>query len=55
LSAGVRVLYIIEFEALGIELRHVKVKGFGKIGAEKDVLDLFIKNDAFLCIRALHP
>jgi len=49
LSVGVRFLYIIrEFEALGIELHHVKVKEFGKIGAEEDVLDLFIINDVSL-------
>jgi len=45
-----RFLYVIrEFEILGVELRHVKVKGFGKIGAEEDVFDLFIKNDVSLC------
>ena len=50
LSAGEKFLYVLPgFDILGIELRHIKVKGFGLIGAEEENFDLFIKNDASLC------
>ena len=47
LSAGIKFLYFLPgFDVLGIELRHIKVKGFGKTG--KDTFDMFIKNDTSL-------
>ena len=50
LNAGAKFLYILPgFDVLGIELRHIQVKGFSKIGNSEEVFDLFIKNDANLC------
>ena len=49
LSAGIKFLYVLPgFDVLGIELRHIKVKGFGKTGKEEDTFDMFIKNDTSL-------
>ena len=49
LSAGMKFLYVLPgFDVLGIELRHIKVKGFGKTGNEEDTFDMFIKNDISL-------
>jgi len=49
-SAGAKFLYTIPgFDVLGVELRHIVVKGFMKIGNSEDVFDLFIKNDISLC------
>lgn len=49
LSAGKRFLYVLPgFDVFGIELRHIKVKGFGKIGNEEDTFDMFIRNDISL-------
>ena len=44
-----KFLYVLPgFDILGIELRHIKVKGFGKTGNEEDIFDMFIKNDISL-------
>ena len=49
LSAGKRFLYVLPgFDVLGIELCHIIVKGFGKIGNEEDTFDMFIRNDISL-------
>ena len=49
LSVGAKFLYVIPgFDVLGIELRHIQVKGFCKIGNPEDVFDMFIKNDILL-------
>ena len=34
---------------IGIELRHLRVKGFGKMGKEEDTFDIFARNDLSLC------
>jgi len=50
LSAGEKFLYVLPgFDVLGIELRHIRVKGFGLVGSEEENFDLFIKNDISLC------
>ena len=50
LSARAKFLYVLPgFDVLVVELHHLKVKGFGKIGSEEEVYDLFAKNDASLC------
>ena len=49
LSAGTKFLYVLPgFDVLGVELCHLKVKGFGIIGNE-EVFDVFAKNDVSLC------
>ena len=48
-SIGAKFLYVIPgFDVLGVELRHIQVKGFSKIGKPEDVFDMFIKNDLSL-------
>ena len=50
LSVGAKFLYVIPgFDVLGVELRHIQVKGFSKIGNPESVFDMFIKNDMSLC------
>jgi len=50
LSAGEKFLFVLPgFDFLAIALWHIKVKGFGLIGAEEENFDLFIKNDISLC------
>jgi len=50
LNAGAKFLYVLPgFDVLGVELRHIQVKGFSKIGNSEEVFDLFIKNDMNLC------
>ena len=54
LSVGVKFLYVIPgFDVLGVELRHIQVKGFCKIGSSEDVFDMFIKND--LSLSRVYP
>ena len=49
LSPGSKFLYVLPgFDVLGVELRHIKVKGFGKIGNDEENFDLFVKNDSSL-------
>ena len=49
LYVGAKFLYVIpSFDVLGVELRHIQVKGFSKIGNPEDVFDMFIKNDISL-------
>ena len=46
---GAKFLYVIPgFDVLGVELRHIQVKGFCKMGNPEDVFDMFIKNDILL-------
>ena len=46
LLPGTKFLYVLPgFDVLEVELCHIKVKGFGKIGNDEDIFDLFIKND----------
>ena len=48
-SIGAKFLYVITgFDVLGVELRHIQVKGFSKIGKPEDMFDMFIKNDLSL-------
>ena len=50
LSAGEKFLFGLPgFDVLGVELWHIKIKGFGIIGPEEENFDLFIKNDISLC------
>ena len=45
-AVGVKLLYVLPgFDALGIELRHIQVKGSSKIGRPEDTFDLFARND----------
>ena len=44
LSVGAKFLYVIPgFDVLGVELWHIQVKGFSKIGNPDGVFDIFIK------------
>ena len=50
LSVGAKFLYVIhEFDALSVELRHIRVKGFTKFGDSEEVFDVFIRNNVSLC------
>ena len=50
LSAGIKFLYVLPgFDVLGVELRHIKTKGWGKMGTEEQTYDIFIRNDVSLC------
>ena len=49
LSVEKRFLYVLPgFDVLEIELRHIKIKRFGKIGNEEDTFNMFIRNDISL-------
>jgi len=49
LLPGSKFLYVLPgFDVLGVELHHIKVKGFNKIGNDEDIFDLFVKNDSSL-------
>ena len=42
-SVGAQLLYVIPgFDALGIDIQHIIVKGFMKIGTSEDIFNLFI-------------
>ena len=50
LSFGAKLLYVIPgFDVLGVELQHIQVRGFSKIGNPESVFIMFIKNDMLLC------
>ena len=49
LSVGGKFVYVIhDFDALSVELRHIRVKGFTKFGNLEDVFDVFIRNNTSL-------
>lgn len=50
LAANAKFLYVLPcFELLEVELHHLRVKGFGKIGNEEDTYNMFARNDLSLC------
>jgi len=52
LSAGYQV-FVCYTTVLGIELRHLKVKGFGKIGSEKSDVSLCRSYPAAMTVKDL--
>ena len=49
LSVGAKLLYVIipGFDVLGVELQHIQVKGFSKIGNPENVFIMFINKLIF--------
>jgi len=45
LAANAKFLYVLPcFDILEVELHHLRVKGFGKIGNEEDTYNIFLYN-----------